>query len=134
MVVKISAKNLNCWYGKSHSVKNLNIDVYANEILGIIGPANSGKTTFLRTINRLNDLNNNFRHEGIIEIDKEISRLEKDIQKIKKDYDTTKAKLENENFVSRAPQDVIEKENSKKEEYESKLNKLIKNMEILKNI
>ncbi|MEI7904523.1 MAG: phosphate ABC transporter ATP-binding protein PstB [Candidatus Firestonebacteria bacterium] len=69
MVVKISANNLKCWYGTTLSVKNLSMDIYANEILGIIGPANSGKTTFLRTVNRLNDLNENFRHEGTIKID-----------------------------------------------------------------
>lgn len=64
MVEKISAENLNCFYGKVHSLKSLNLAISANEILGIIGPANSGKTTFLRTINRLNDLNPNFHKDG----------------------------------------------------------------------
>jgi phosphate transport system ATP-binding protein len=50
--------------------------IQANEILSVIGPANSGKTTFLRMLNRLNDLQPNFRMEGIIEFDKE------DIKKI----------------------------------------------------
>jgi len=40
-----------------------------NEILGVIGPANSGKTTFLRAMNRMNDLNMNYRQDGRILLD-----------------------------------------------------------------
>jgi phosphate transport system ATP-binding protein len=56
--------NLNCFYGELAVLRNLNIEVYKNEILGIIGPANSGKTTFLRAMNRLNDLNPSYRQQG----------------------------------------------------------------------
>jgi phosphate transport system ATP-binding protein len=69
MVEKIAVKDLNCFYGNIHSVKSLNITVYENEILGIIGPSNSGKTTFLRSLNRMNDLNDSFRYSGEISID-----------------------------------------------------------------
>ena len=71
MVDKIRAENLSCFYGNVQSVKSLNMSVFSNEILGIIGPANSGKTTFLRTLNRLNDFCLNFRKEGDIFIDGE---------------------------------------------------------------
>jgi phosphate transport system ATP-binding protein len=47
---------LNVWYEKQQAIKDLALDVRANEILGIIGPSNSGKTSFLRTLNRLNEL------------------------------------------------------------------------------
>jgi phosphate transport system ATP-binding protein len=60
----IKTINLNCFYGTLAVLKNLNIEVYKNEILGIIGPANSGKTTFLRAMNRLNDLNPSYRQQG----------------------------------------------------------------------
>jgi phosphate transport system ATP-binding protein len=46
------------------------MEIYANEILSVIGPANSGKTTFLRALNRLNDLEINFRMSGIVEFDR----------------------------------------------------------------
>jgi phosphate transport system ATP-binding protein len=77
MVEKISVQGLNCYYGNVHSVKSLNLSVQSNEILGIIGPANSGKTTFLRTINRLNDFNPDFKREGKIYLDgKEIYEID----------------------------------------------------------
>ena len=60
----IKTVNLNCFYGTLAVLRNLNIEIYKNEILGIIGPANSGKTTFLRAINRLNDLNPSYRQQG----------------------------------------------------------------------
>jgi phosphate transport system ATP-binding protein len=64
--VVIKTVNLKCAFGEVTSLTNLNIEIYANEILGIIGPANSGKTTFLRAINRLNYLNTSYRQSGEI--------------------------------------------------------------------
>jgi phosphate transport system ATP-binding protein len=62
--VKFSAQNLSAFFGADQGLKNVSLDVPANRILGIIGPSSSGKTTFLRTLNRLNDLYYNFRVEG----------------------------------------------------------------------
>jgi len=69
MVDKIIAKDLSCYYGDTRSIRNLSLSIQSNEILSIIGPANSGKTTFLRTINRLNDFDTNFRREGSVLLD-----------------------------------------------------------------
>lgn len=44
----IKTVNLNCCFDSSCVLQNLNLEIYENEILGIIGPANSGKSTFLR--------------------------------------------------------------------------------------
>ena len=62
--VKIQISKLNVWYEKHQAVKNLSLEVQANEILGVIGPSNSGKTSFLRTLNRLNELDPQSRTEG----------------------------------------------------------------------
>jgi phosphate transport system ATP-binding protein len=62
----IKTVGLNCFYDSLHVLKDLNIEVYKNEILGIIGPANSGKTTFLRALNRLSYLNIAYRQKGEI--------------------------------------------------------------------
>ncbi|MDR0401572.1 MAG: ATP-binding cassette domain-containing protein, partial [Endomicrobium sp.] len=69
MVNKIVVENLNCYYGKKCVLKSLNINITENEIFSIIGPSNSGKTTFLRTLNRMNDLNFTYSHEGNVYLD-----------------------------------------------------------------
>src|SRR3989338_8006013 len=66
---KIQVKNLSISYGGVPALKNANFSVRAHEILGIIGPANSGKTTFLRTLNRLNDLDPRYKCQGEVLID-----------------------------------------------------------------
>lgn len=76
-MVKLNIKDLNIWFGKVYALRNVDMAVEANEILSVIGPANSGKTTFLRMLNRLNDLELSFRMEGSVEIDnQDINRME----------------------------------------------------------
>ena len=73
-MVKFNIKDLNIWFGSIQALKDVNLEIQANEILSIIGPANSGKTTFLRMLNRLNELEVNFRMRGMVELDgKDIS-------------------------------------------------------------
>lgn len=50
-------------------LKKLSFDVMKNEILAIIGPAGSGKSTFLRCLNRLNEEDADNKVEGLIEVD-----------------------------------------------------------------
>ena len=77
MVVKFDIKNLNIWFGAIHALKGLSMEIYANEILSVIGPSNSGKTTFLRMLNRLNELETNFKMQGNITFDdNEIIKIE----------------------------------------------------------
>lgn len=71
MNIKISANNLSAYFDKKNTLKNINLNVYCNEIMAIIGPAGSGKTTFLRSINRLNDLSNDFLYKGNLLLDGE---------------------------------------------------------------
>ncbi len=66
---KIHIRGLSVSYDGALALRHLTMDVRQNEILGIIGPANSGKTTFLRCVNRLNDLNDNLKREGTVLID-----------------------------------------------------------------
>lgn len=67
--IKISIKNLNCFYQKKEVIKALNLDVRENEILSVFGPANSGTTTLLRALNRMTDLTPGARMEGEILLD-----------------------------------------------------------------
>ncbi|MDD5596272.1 MAG: phosphate ABC transporter ATP-binding protein [Candidatus Omnitrophica bacterium] len=68
-MVKLEVKNLNIWFGSLHALKEVNLEIQANEILSIIGPSNSGKTSFLRMLNRLNELLLNFKMSGFIGLD-----------------------------------------------------------------
>ncbi|OIO38793.1 MAG: phosphate ABC transporter ATP-binding protein [Candidatus Omnitrophica bacterium CG1_02_49_16] len=65
-MVKFSIQDLSIWFGSHQVLKKLNMDIESNEILTIIGPSNSGKTTFLRMLNRLNELQSGFRMSGEI--------------------------------------------------------------------
>ncbi|MEI8205574.1 MAG: phosphate ABC transporter ATP-binding protein PstB, partial [Kiritimatiellales bacterium] len=67
--VKISVQNLNVFFGRHQALRNLTLNVAANRILGIIGPASSGKTSFLRALNRMNDLDPESRAEGRVLLD-----------------------------------------------------------------
>lgn len=70
-MVKIEIHKLNIWFGVAHVLKGVEMEIFAREILSVIGPSNSGKTTFLRTLNRLNDLNSSFRMDGMVELERE---------------------------------------------------------------
>jgi valyl-tRNA synthetase len=70
--------------------------------------------------------------EGLIDVEKEISRLTKELEKVRSDYDRTDGKLKNENFVSKAPKDVIEKEKAKLEEFVIRIKKLEDNIKLFR--
>lgn len=63
-MIKFEIRNLNIWFGAIQALKGVRMEVHTNEILTVIGPANSGKTTFLRLLNRLNELEANFKMQG----------------------------------------------------------------------
>ncbi len=68
---KIEVENLSVSYGTQPALRSLSLTVRRNEILGIIGPANSGKSTFLRTLNRLIDLTPQVHTTGRVLLDGE---------------------------------------------------------------
>lgn len=82
-MTKIKISKLNVWYDSTHAVKNLNLEVREKEILGVIGPANSGKTSFLKTLNRLNELYPGAHCEGKVFLGgKDILKM--DVQQLRK--------------------------------------------------
>ena len=68
---KIVIQNLDLYYGEFQALKDVNLDVPANEITAFIGPSGCGKSTCLKTLNRMNDLIDNCRITGKITIDGE---------------------------------------------------------------
>lgn len=82
---KIVTENLNIWFGHHQVLTDVSITVEANEILSIIGPANSGKSTFLQTLNRLIDLTPQAQISGKVLIDNEdIFADEIDVEKLRR--------------------------------------------------
>ena len=69
--VKISAKNVNLYYGENHALKNINMDIKKNMVTALIGPSGCGKSTFLKSLNRMNDLVENVKITGEITLDNE---------------------------------------------------------------
>jgi phosphate transport system ATP-binding protein len=49
---KIAFRDLTVWYGDKIAIERMTLEVAPNEIIGIIGPAGSGKTSLLRALNR----------------------------------------------------------------------------------
>ena len=68
---KIEIANLKVTYGDKEALKGIALDVYANEILSIIGPAQSGKTTLLKVINRTIEFIPGAKVEGVVKVDGE---------------------------------------------------------------
>jgi phosphate transport system ATP-binding protein len=54
--VKIRSRAFTVRYTDQVALRSIDLDIYPNEIFSIIGPAGSGKTSFLRCLNRINDL------------------------------------------------------------------------------
>jgi phosphate transport system ATP-binding protein len=64
--VKMAVQNLTLRYGEKVALENASLEVRENEIFGIIGPANSGKTSFLRALNRMNEMVPGMSVEGTV--------------------------------------------------------------------
>jgi len=83
--IKMSVRNLNFYYGNVLALKNVNLDILTNHVTALIGPSGCGKTTFLRCLNRMNDVVEGARAEGQILLDGEdIYRIEVDPVQIRR--------------------------------------------------
>ncbi len=71
MIKKIQIKDLSVNYGNKDVINKINLDIYQNEVLAIIGPANSGKSSLLRCLNRMIDFNTSAKVTGEILLDGE---------------------------------------------------------------
>lgn len=67
--VKIKVRNLSLYFNYIQALNDVSIDIYSKKVTAIIGPSGCGKTSFLRSLNRMNELINGFRFTGEIQID-----------------------------------------------------------------
>ncbi|RMF95977.1 MAG: phosphate ABC transporter ATP-binding protein [Gammaproteobacteria bacterium] len=51
----ITVRGCNVWYGETHALRDINLDIGRNEVIALIGPSGCGKSTFIRCLNRMND-------------------------------------------------------------------------------
>ena len=63
---KVSVRNLTIHYGATAALENVSLDIREHEIFGIIGPAGSGKTSFLRALNRMDTFTPEMHVDGDI--------------------------------------------------------------------
>lgn len=66
---KLQVKDLTIHYGSHTALSDVSLEVMPNEIFGIIGPANAGKTSFLKVLNRMDTFNSEMRYDGTIHFD-----------------------------------------------------------------
>lgn len=62
----ITAQELNLFYGTSHALKNISMDIPKQAITAFIGPSGCGKSTFLKTLNRMNDFIDGVKITGTV--------------------------------------------------------------------
>lgn len=66
--IEVSVKGLSISYGKKTALSGVSLDIREREIFGIVGPANSGKTSFLRVLNRMDTFTTGMTYEGEVRI------------------------------------------------------------------
>jgi phosphate transport system ATP-binding protein len=66
--VDIHVENLNAWYGQTHTLRDINLQIPANHATALIGPSGCGKSTFVRCLNRMHETNPIARAEGTVRI------------------------------------------------------------------
>src|SRR5690606_14978764 len=59
-------KELNLYYGETHALKNINLEINEKEVTAIIGPSGCGKSTYIKTLNRMVELVPSVRTTGSI--------------------------------------------------------------------
>ena len=66
---KIIANHMNLFYGSFQALRDVSMEIPTCSITAMIGPSGCGKSSFLRLLNRMNDLIPNVKIEGKMELD-----------------------------------------------------------------
>ena len=62
----IETKKLDLWYGEKQALHSIDIEIPDHQVTALIGTSGCGKSTFLKTLNRMNDLVEGVRIEGLV--------------------------------------------------------------------
>ncbi len=66
MGVAIEVKELNAWYGTTHTLHGITLNIPPNRATALIGPSGCGKSTFVRCLNRMHETNPTARATGLV--------------------------------------------------------------------
>ncbi|MSS77310.1 phosphate ABC transporter ATP-binding protein [Anaerococcus sp. WCA-380-WT-2B] len=81
----INVKGLDLYYGDFQALKKINMEIKEKGITAFIGPSGCGKSTTLKCFNRMNDLVDDCKIEGLIEIDgKDINKKDVDVVRLRR--------------------------------------------------
>ncbi len=67
--VKMSASNLNLYYGEKQALFSISLSIPERQVTALIGPSGCGKSSFMRCLNRMNDLVDGVRIRGTVLLD-----------------------------------------------------------------
>lgn len=81
---RIEVQELRLAYDSKEVIHGISFDVYQNEILAVIGPAQSGKSSMLRCLNRTIDFTASARWSGTVRVDGEDVRRTKDVYALRR--------------------------------------------------
>ena len=84
MGYKFTVEKLDLFYGDSHALKNINMNIPENKITAFIGPSGCGKSTFLKSLNRMNDLVEGCKITGDVRLDGEDIYGKMDVNQLRK--------------------------------------------------
>ncbi len=69
--IVLNVADLDLFYGEKQALQKINMEIPRNRVTAFIGPSGCGKSTLLRCFNRMNDLVDNVRIDGLITLDEE---------------------------------------------------------------
>lgn len=81
---KVEVRDLSLYYGEFRALTDISMDIPEKQITALIGPSGCGKSSFLRVINRLNDVIDNVRVEGSIRYEGHDVYTEYDVIELRK--------------------------------------------------
>ena len=81
----LESRGLHLYYGETHALKGIDLEVPERQITALIGPSGCGKSTYLRCFNRMNDMIEGVRTEGQVIVEgMDVHRLDVDLERLRK--------------------------------------------------
>jgi len=100
LIKEIEVQDLRLAYDSKEVLHGITFDVYRNEILAVIGPAQSGKTSMLRCLNRTIDFTASATVSGQVRVTGEDVRRTKDIYALRLEYNFARNEIDNARFFA----------------------------------